>query len=377
MEDAGSERRQAAPGLLRVALWNVAILALGVTLVELVFGAWLHPSPLNRLHIIKSAAIQFDVTGLYDAPYATVRYTRDANGLRGSFRDPSDIDLLTVGGSTTDQRYIADGETWQDVLGRKFLASNNKIVVANAGVDGQSTFGHLKNFSWWFPHIRGLKPKYILFYVGLNDFYKDEGDLFDALEKHNLFTERSAIYFLCRTLWGIYQAKVRKKIEHAAFDLSKIPYTRTPLRGDHDRLMQARLEAYRARLVLLIEETRRLGAVPIFVTQPSRRYRVTSGGVEGIAMTSRYDSVEINGVDYFFMMKRLNAVTISTCEAHGGICLDMANAEIWEDRDFYDFEHMTPGGAAKVGGYLFEHLKGRLGNAVRSAARDVARAGVC
>ena len=51
----------------------------------------------------------------YDKAY--IYYSRDQWGLRGeSFKNPSDVKMLTVGGSTTDQRYITEGETWQDVM---------------------------------------------------------------------------------------------------------------------------------------------------------------------------------------------------------------------------------------------------------------------
>jgi hypothetical protein len=49
------------------------------------------------------------------------------------------------------------------------LAQNGAgLTVANAGVDGQSTVGHIMNFKWWFPNIPRLAPDYILFYLGLN-----------------------------------------------------------------------------------------------------------------------------------------------------------------------------------------------------------------
>ena len=70
---------------------------------------------------------------------------------RGNYNSTADIDILTVGGSTTKQHYIGDGFTWQDILSKNFQSHNEQISVVNAGIDGQSTFGHINNFHDWFP----------------------------------------------------------------------------------------------------------------------------------------------------------------------------------------------------------------------------------
>ena len=43
---------------------------------------------------------------------------------------------------TTDQVYISDGLTYQDVLSEEFKKNNKDVIVC--GIDGQSTFGHKK-----------------------------------------------------------------------------------------------------------------------------------------------------------------------------------------------------------------------------------------
>ena len=40
--------------------------------------------------------------------------------------------------------------------------------------------------------------------------------------------------------------------------------------------------------------------------------------------------------------------------------MDLAGRGDWEDADYYDLVHMTPQGAAKVGGFLYEALKGKV-----------------
>jgi lysophospholipase L1-like esterase len=127
---------------------------------------------LNKLNLIRDVDLTYDVGGLYQTDNKQIRYKRDSYGLRGNYGTPGQIDILTVGGSTTDQRFISEGATWQDVLHHVFAAHGKTVHVANAGVDGQSTYGHIKDFDWWFPYIPNLKARYFLFYLGINDFHK-------------------------------------------------------------------------------------------------------------------------------------------------------------------------------------------------------------
>ena len=157
--------------ILTILTINCLLLGAGLVILELVFGGWFNPGNLNRLNLIKDDVRLYEVTHLYNAPRPVIQYSRDKYGLRGAYGRPDNIDILTVGGSTTDQRFIPDGETWQDVLQDRFAQTGVTVVIANAGVQGQSTYGHIKNFKWWFPLIPDLTPDYILFYVGLNDFY--------------------------------------------------------------------------------------------------------------------------------------------------------------------------------------------------------------
>ena len=73
--------------------------------------------------------------------------------------------MLSVGGSTTDQRFIDNNRTWQSNLERLL-----NVAVINGGVDGQTSYGHIFSIKRW--HSKVLKPKEvdaIIFYVGVND----------------------------------------------------------------------------------------------------------------------------------------------------------------------------------------------------------------
>ena len=97
------------------------------------------------------------------------RFERNSLGFRGS-EPPKDLDkylsLITVGGSTTQCLVLQERSTWPFLLGRNLNAKFDPIWVNNAGLDGHSTFGHLILLQ---DHLLKLRPKVIVFLVGIND----------------------------------------------------------------------------------------------------------------------------------------------------------------------------------------------------------------
>ena len=362
--------------ILKILTVNAVLLSVGIGIIELAFGGWWDTRRLNRLHLFKNRDLNYDVSHLYKDPNPIITYSRDEYGIRGTHASPDRIDILTVGGSTTDQRYIRDGETWQDVLQKRLGSTGETVIVANAGVDGQSTFGHIKNFKWWFPHIPDLTPHIILFYIGLNDFHIDAGYSYDDLlggeQSFNLsrsIKENSALWNLARTIHGTWKAMVVKKIGHRSIDFKGQRWTRQTLQDDY-KFMQPRLNAYAERLRILSDLTQDFGAQPIFVSQPSRRYRFTPDGIEGHRSLISYEDHQINGLDYYHMMRQLNNVTKAVAIEKGALFVDLASHAAWADTDFYDFSHMTPQGAEKVGTLLYGALRSIILSADQIAPPD-------
>ena len=144
-----------------------------IVVLELIFGSWFtEEHALHQFTRIRDRVILAENPLSTGKP--TVRYSRDKYGLRGLDGDVSEIDILTVGGSTTDQRMVDDDETFQEVLEDLFAEDGIDVEVVNAGIDGQSTYGHIQNFSSWFDNINGIQAQYILYYVGINDLLKLE-----------------------------------------------------------------------------------------------------------------------------------------------------------------------------------------------------------
>ena len=70
-------------------------------ILELIFGAWLFEDKWRQtreINIIRNVKIDYDVKNIYGNKMPVVHYSRDKNGLRGGCKDPSNIDILTLGG---------------------------------------------------------------------------------------------------------------------------------------------------------------------------------------------------------------------------------------------------------------------------------------
>lgn len=174
--------------MIRIVPINLGIMAVLLIALELVFGTWFSGGhALYQFTQMRNRVIVRDnpLPGGGD----TITYTRDEYGFRGLQGPVSDIDLVTVGGTTTDQRWIDDSETFQTALGGMFDAAGQRVSIVNAGIDGQSSFGHIQNFPSWFSRIPGLHPTYILYYVGINDILKMSSmDMYDTVARDSTWS---------------------------------------------------------------------------------------------------------------------------------------------------------------------------------------------
>lgn len=342
-------------GWVKVAGINVLVLVLGLGIAELVFGEWLGGG-FGTLNIPRGRVI-FDVSELYPGG-GRIEYVRDRYGLRGAYPSPGCIDILTLGGSTTDQRALGEGETWQDRIRENFRASGRKVSVVNAGIDGQSTQGNIYNFERWFPLIPGLKPRYVLVYSGINDMFLHGAQTNDRLvagspllKLHHVVKNNSVLYRLYKTIQGVVAAR-QARLTGDVVDYARATWTdRANLDGDPPDLGQ-RVDAYGRRLVHLVELIRAMGAQPILVTQKRGDARRRDGRLIGLPAPDG----QPNGIDLARILDRFNAELLRTCSAVGAVCIDLAGELEFADGDIYDLMHTTPAGSRRIGDYLSRRL---------------------
>ncbi len=349
--------------IYRVVFINLGILLVLLVIAELIFGNWLWGPNYGAMNIPRNVDRYFDTSGLYKSGGRS-RYSRDALGLRGPYDDAGRIDVLTIGGSTTNQLFIDDDKTWQAHMRRRFSEAGKPAIVVDASVDGQSARGHIAAFDRWLSQLPGLKAKYVLAYVGINDVALDDAAIYDSMEAtdasrrfRNAIANKSALYALFRTIRGMIRAREMHLVHGSApiqgLDWGKYRPVEEPAPPDPAR--ERDLAAYAERLTVLIGRIRAFGSKAVLVTQPTAEFRVRDGWVW--VPRNRDGGLNPSG---FHIMDRFNRVTMSTCRAAGAICVDLARTVAFEEGDFYDRVHNTPAGTRKVGEFLYRQLKDRL-----------------
>lgn len=353
--------------IFRIVAINLGLLLAVAVVAEIAFGGWLFGHNYGTLVIPKNFTRVFDVDSLYGG--GLILYKRDEHGLRGRYHSLSDIDILTIGGSTTNEIFIDEVATWTAVIAREFKAAGRPVTVVNAGVDGQSTVGNLKNFELWFPKIPGLKTRYVLALLGVNDaaviksgdeyfagpFHKSKQDrMVDLLRPSKQYLiNNSALYALFRNIRGMIRARDAKLIHSSkSYDGSEWRAPAEPPDIERRaRELKHGLDQYEQRLSELTRRIRAFDAQPIYVTQHWPSYRVRDGRVLGrVGADGKVDLKEYETV------MAVNRRTMAVCRDVKAICIDLASELFFDDGDHYDQLHTSPKGSEKMGKYLYGKL---------------------
>ncbi|MCE7993720.1 MAG: SGNH/GDSL hydrolase family protein [Roseivirga sp.] len=347
---------------LKLLAVNLTILMTLLVFVELIFGAWIFKDKqLAFFGVSPNMNEQFEITFYTETP-VTVRHTRDQYGLRGqnSFNQPEKIDILTIGGSTTFQKFIDDADTWESHLEDKLKAAGKSLIISNAGINGHSTHAHIKAFDLWLSNIEHLKPRYILFYIGINDFLPRPFLLSGNTENSPIkaaLQGNSIIYNALRRAKGAYMAK--KNEFESNVDFSQHEFNSTTLLTAEYRefYLNEFIPAFKQRQQKLIDLSLAMGAEPVFITQPMALYRFEEGKLSGVA-APLYDYVTrqaLTGVDCYELISHVNKAMHEVCGQKFKI-IELTSLQIWKTEDFHDWFHNTPKGTQKVADEIWKQL---------------------
>ncbi|MEM8743583.1 MAG: SGNH/GDSL hydrolase family protein [Pseudomonadota bacterium] len=361
----------------KIILTNALVLLAGIALLEVVFGSWFSETPV-LYNFTKPRNVQKSYQSAFPGQPEVSTYTVDRYGLRGLDGKLDDVFILTVGGSTTDQKYIDDDFTYEAWLQKLFVADGRNVDVVSAGIDGQSTFGHLVNFSFWFEKLPELRPSYILYYLGVNDFYKlREVPKYDQVEAVGTRAKIRAAYSYAEDRSALIAgAKVIKSLinpPRVAHFRSVAPIawsddewtTRAGIKNYQTPEVRKSLSLFKSRVKQLAEETRRIGAEPIFVTQRSSTWIERDGRIWGLKTIEKErtaDALEgwgpMTGVDYHELERMQADAIMEACRDVKGVCIDLFNGIRFEPvRDFYDMVHTTPAGSKRIAEFLYPRLR--------------------
>jgi lysophospholipase L1-like esterase len=313
--------------------------------------------PVNKHYLINNV-------GKFTKLPPTTVHTKNSLGFRGApppadFKD--DLTIITIGGSTTECFYLSDGRTWPDLLGRELSHNFNRVWLNNAGLDGATTYRHIILME---DYIIKLRPKVVLFLIGINDV--GAGNLDETEKPHGHYLRhlwlallyRSEVYCLEQNLYHYLIAQSRG-LKHEEINLSQAGTLEQPSAGLeaqtlHDYRTNS-LPFFAQRVEKLVLLCRTHGIEPVLITQPTL-YGPGLDPVTGVNLATLRVRDNFNGRMMFDFIELYNAVTRQVAQKDGVLLIDLAREMPRNSAYYYDYLHYTEPGAAAVARIIDRHL---------------------
>ena len=339
--------------LIQPIIYNFTLILIFLILTEAIFGQWFDKNsfgPYMREHRMKKQKIEYSDQN----EKVEYLYIRNYHGFRGEDIDPKEIDALIMGGSVIDERYKPDQYTITGYLNELLKNNNYDVKLVNAGIEAQSTAGIILGFKNWLLKIENLNPKFIIFYVGLNDTTTKENIKLDDMtfNGHLLNPDkREAFYDNLKTRSFFYDTLRKIKFNYfprknfikydGKIDVQYkerfefINYSEALNNYDIKKLQikyQLKLKNYRERIDLINFLSNKINAKPIFVT-----------------------NIQADGHrEKIFIM---NHMLINHCKERKYYCIDVAkkldgNINYWRDGT-----HTSKEGSEEIANLIFFELQ--------------------
>ena len=285
--------------------------------------------------------------------FYNISYQKDEYGFRGRRKNVSSIDIIAVGGSTTDEKFLNVEDTWSELLEDKFTVLGKDIDVVNAGISGQSTHGHIWNLKNWFPKIKNFKTKYIIFYMGINEKLKDKPSRVYDLASKDLTLKGKIKYYIQRNngfLYQIYNFFI-KKYYNLNMNLGYEPlypkYNEVKKKFIPTKKQELDLKK---NLIIINQLTRDLNAIPIFVTQRTHFWKKIDNK---ILLTK---NIIDNKKDYYNFEKFISETIVKFCDEYNILCIDVFKDIKFEEDDLFELVHTTEKGSKKIANLIYEKI---------------------
>ncbi len=296
---------------------------------------------------------------------------RNSLGFRGP--EPSadfsqDLTIVTVGGSTTECFDLAEDKTWPHDLGVKLQRDFTRVWLDNAGLSGNSTYGH---YILMQDYLVKLKPKVVLFLVGINDVgLKSERDFDERIHELNFrslerFLASAAVHSELATaalnLYRFYYPKstmINNQNDPQETDLRKLPpfavstEAQAAIMKDHK---DHYLGPYKKRLENLIAICREHNIIPVLLTQPVLYGNIVDPTTE-VDLSHRFVAKDMNGATAWEVLELYNDVTRQVGRAQGVLVIDLAREMPKDSRYYFDLMHYTNAGADKLADLIAAQL---------------------
>ena len=340
---------------------NTAIFLICLLIIEIIFGYWFSEfnlGPYMREHRLKKVPIVL----LHNNKTYNYIYKRNYHGFRGEEINPSKIEAVILGGSTTDERYKPSEFTITENLNRLLKKKGYDFKITNAGIAGQSTCGHIYNFQHWFPKLKDFSPKLYIFYIGINDQWR-ERNCIDNLGTDGSVKSPEILEAFLDNLKSrsFFSDKIR---------LLKLKYYTTDKKETHDRNYfiwkgweQIKEEDFDDYKYINYEKALKIHNIEYL---KSKHEKKISSYLNNVEILNNY-AINNNGLPIFVtqvqfdglreeMIFILNYSLIEYCEIRNLNCIDLAKKLNGKLSFFYDMAHTTSSGSKIIAETIVDDL---------------------
>lgn len=319
-----------------------------IIFLELILGNKLYKK-LNCEYLLCSANLTYN-NNLYDGK-KNIIYMKDKYGFRGLRKKIDEIDILVVGGSTTDERYLEVEETWTEKLEKKINNNfkNFNFDVVNAGIDGQSTKGHIWNFKNWFSKIKDFKTKYIFFYIGINEVFSNELKSSNKSQKNISYLNKLKKWLKENNgvIYKFYNLTYKKLYTNDLLNVGhKSREANYKLINNFYHISDNDVFEFNDRLDQLVKLSRNANAIPVFITQKTLRHKIKGSEI-----------YSINDENYYLREKLISEIITANCKKNDIFCIDLFSKIEFSTGSLYDLVHASPEGANIIANKIFEEFK--------------------
>jgi len=318
------------------------------------------------------------------------RFLVNSEGIRGEELLPEHTyRTLTVGGSTTENTYLDQSETWQYLLqkGLNKNSSNQRVWVGNVGKSGTTTRHHLVQMRYLLERYPNIDV--IILLIGVNDLCwrlvqdKDYNPYFldqpgseelllsSAFSIEPIGHKATQPYHKRTAIWHML-----KKIKHSFLSSGQVQDRAGESlmmwrkhRRNAAKIWQelpdldSALNEYSRNINSIIELCRNNSVRPIFMTQPVLWKPGLSGGFEKLLYSGGIGNfMKESGKEYYSVealatgIEMYNKTLLDVCQIQNVECIDLASLLPKDTTIFYDDFHFNESGSEKVSEVIVRYM---------------------
>jgi len=328
----------------KLILINFVVLICFISVIEAIFGYWFKENNFG-IYMRKERRINwFTEVNINNQNYKFF-YKRNFWGFRGVEFNPQDIKVIFQGGSTGNQRMHPEKLTIVGQLNNLLRKDQMDLKIYNSSTDGKSTHGYINDFLYWFPKIPNLKPDYMIFYMGINDTFRNSDKHWDYkvsenkvdkvkdyIKNNSIFVDKYKVFknkFFPRNILA-YEPESNNLYENFKYKNFRKANSENKNLNSEEEIVVKR---FKKALVELDRIIVKKDLIPIFITQ------VMFNGLENRVLFTINNELKI--------FAQLNNYYIIPLD-------ELVEMDV---NDFYDPVHTTPQGSRKIANTLYPFLK--------------------